>query len=101
MVISKIRLTTNLKVNKMIEAAVALFLALLVFAVGYGNLQEKVKANKQTSDERYTLVQKELDAMKESNDDTKKVLNEIQVALRGVSGDIHYIKKAIEKLEEK
>lgn len=85
----------------MIEAAVALFLALLVFAVGYGNLQEKVKANKQTSDERYTLVQKELDAMKESNDDTKKVLNEIQVALRGVSGDIHYIKKAIEKLEDK
>lgn len=85
----------------MIEAAVALLIALVAFAVGYGNLQEKVKANKQTSDERYALVQKELDAMKESNDDTKKVLNEIQVALRGVSGDIHYIKKAIEKLEEK
>lgn len=85
----------------MIEAGVALLIALVAFAVGYGNLQEKVKANKQISDDRWLQVQKELDALKENNDTTNKALTDIQVSLKGLGGDIHYIKKAIEKLEDK
>jgi len=83
----------------MLEAAVALFIGLIVGAVGYGNLQEKVKSNKQISDDRYVLLTKELDAIKSNNDTTTKILHEIQVSLKGLSSDIFYIKKAIDKLE--
>lgn len=85
----------------MVEAAVALIIALVAFAVGYGNLQEKVKSNKQISDDRYNHAIKEIDMLKDSNDDTKKLLTDIQVSLKGLQGDVHYIKKGIDKLEDK
>ena len=84
----------------MVEAAVALIIALIAFAVGYGNLQEKVKNHKQINDDRYAHTIKEIDLLKQSNDDTKILLTEIQVSLKGLQGDIHYIKKAVDKLED-
>lgn len=77
------------------EAIISLFVSLFIFVFGYGQLHAKVKSNRELSDGRYALVQKELDAIKDANDDTQKSLTEIKVTLQRLSSDIHYIKENI------
>lgn len=81
----------------MAEAAVALFIALIAFAVGYGNLQQKVAANKEMTEKRIDMMQKELDSLRESNDSTLEKINKLLVVAEGITKDIQYIKENLEK----
>ncbi len=77
----------------MIEALASLLISLVIFAIGYGKLVEKVKSNREVSDSRYSLVQKEIDMLREDF----KVLNEIKVTLAELKKDVQHI---IERLDD-
>ncbi len=79
----------------MIEAVISGIIALAVFVFGYGVLSERVRANKQTSDDRHSFYVKELDALKESNFKTQQGINAILVTLQKIDGDVVHIKEKI------
>lgn len=79
----------------MIEAIITLLISLIIFAFGYGNLQGRVTANKEAAEERFKLMQKELDSLSESNSETHDAVNKILITLEGNSKDLQFIKEKL------
>jgi hypothetical protein len=75
----------------MIEAASALIIALIAFAIGYGTMKEKVISQKALSDERYLHLLKEIDMLKDSH----LTLSQIKISIAEIVKDIHYIKEKL------
>lgn len=83
------------------EAIITVIMATVLFIVAFTRLSDTVKSNKQISDDRWDIAKKEIDALKETSDDTNDSLNNINVTLKGLSIDVDYIKKSIDKIEHK
>ena len=75
----------------MIEAAVALLIALVAGAIGFGVMQERVSNVQKLSDERHKALLKEIDYLKKENE----VLNQINVSIAEMRKDIHYIREKV------
>lgn len=82
-------------VNNMIEAAAALIIALVTFAIGFGSLRQKVDSNKAISDERWKSVQGELKVIKEDASNTRESLGDIKRDIAEIRIHVNYIVEAI------
>lgn len=66
----------------MTEAIVSGVISLVIFAVGYGRLHEKIAT---------------LEEHKKHSENKMEGINEINVTLEGMKRDIHYIKEKLDK----
>lgn len=83
------------------EAVVSGLISLVALAISYGALREKVKNNKQISDDRYALLTKELDALKVHLDDNNEMLTELKVTLSELKSDSKYIRETLREIKDK
>lgn len=88
-------------IKTMLEAMISLSIAIIVFAFGYGKLNSDVKNNKQVSDDRYKLLQKDLDSIKDDVDQTKDNVGDIKVTLQVLKTSAEYIVKSIDEIKNK
>lgn len=90
----------NHYIDVMMEAFISALLSLILFAIGYGKLKERVDSNRRVSDERYNLVQKELDLLSEEINTSKATLGEIKTSVAEIRISVKYILESINELKD-
>lgn len=70
---------------------------LFIFIFFYGQLVQKVKSNKEITDNRIDNLQEQIDSLERKSEDVNTIMIDVKVTLSKLLTEISYIKEHIKK----